>query len=115
MRNAKANTHTLKHTLKHTLERTLTHTLSHTLNTHTRTHIYTHTHTHTHKQTWEWREGRLLAYELVLGHLVRDHATHMFRADVPPKPSIPYPERLGAGVDLYQGPPLSDTPRVQKR
>ncbi|KAJ1473710.1 hypothetical protein T484DRAFT_3318028 [Baffinella frigidus] len=44
-------------------------------------------------QTWEWREGRLLAYELVLGHLVRDHATHMFRGDVvlPPDGTPPRP------------------------
>lgn len=32
-------------------------------------------------QTWEDREGRLLAYELVLGFLVEDHTLKMFKSD----------------------------------
>ena len=31
--------------------------------------------------TWEGREGRLLAYELVLGFLVEDHTLKMFKSD----------------------------------
>lgn len=33
------------------------------------------------EQTWEDREGRLLAYELVLGFLVEDHTLNMFKSD----------------------------------
>jgi hypothetical protein len=33
------------------------------------------------EQTWEDREGRLLAYELVLGFLVEDHTLNVFKSD----------------------------------
>jgi hypothetical protein len=32
--------------------------------------------------SWEWHEGRLLAFELLLGHLVKDHTGRLFHGDV---------------------------------
>jgi len=68
-------------------------------------------------QTWQWREGRLLAYELVLGHLVRDHAANMLHGGherggdaSPPRASAGAGLGLGAGLGGEDGPRESYAP-----
>jgi hypothetical protein len=40
------------------------------------------------EERWEGREGRLLAYELVLGFLVEDHTLKMFKSDPKMAPGL---------------------------
>lgn len=50
--------------------------------------------------SWEWHEGRLLAYELLLGHLVKDHMGNMFNSD----PGHTSPKSQGNSPVPYRSP-----------
>jgi hypothetical protein len=53
--------------------------------------------------SWEWREGRLLAYELLLGHLVKDHTKKMFLCD----PTCLSPTKTPPPHELSQPPDMA--------
>ena len=62
--------------------------------------------------SWEWHEGRLLAFELLLGHLVKDHTGRLFHGDMQ---GVMSPKSQTNSPGVAKSPALHENPGASPR